>query len=211
LVPAGCKGFEEVTVVTTVVTASLATVTGDRLLDGLATSIVERGYRDTTVADVVRHARTSKRTFYQQFVSKEACLIELLRRNNVDLIAGIDAAVDPTSEWQSQIRQAVRAYVDHIDAKPAITLCWIREAPALGAVARPLHRQVMRDLTEMLVRLTTSEGFRRAGLDPITPPIALILLGGLRELTALFVEDEREMDGIAAPAVSAATALLGPR
>jgi AcrR family transcriptional regulator len=211
LVPAGCKGFEEVTVVTTVVTASLATVTVDRLLDGLATSIVERGYRDTTVADVVRHARTSKRTFYQQFVSKEACLIELLRRNNVDLIAGIDAAVDPTSEWQSQIRQAVRAYVDHIDAKPAITLCWIREAPALGAVARPLHRQVMRDLTEMLVRLTTSEGFRRAGLDPITPPIALILLGGRRELTALFVEDEREMDGIAAPAVSAATALLGPR
>ena len=36
-----------------------------RLLDGLATSIGERGYRDTTVADIVRHARTSKRTFYE--------------------------------------------------------------------------------------------------------------------------------------------------
>ena len=35
-----------------------------RLLDGLAASISERGYRDTTVADIVRHARTSKRTFY---------------------------------------------------------------------------------------------------------------------------------------------------
>ncbi|PRC62602.1 TetR/AcrR family transcriptional regulator, partial [Mycobacterium sp. ITM-2017-0098] len=69
-----------------------------------------------------------------------------------------------------------------------ITLCWIREAPALGAVAHPLHRQVMRDLTDMLVNLTSTAGFRRAGLDPITPPIALILLGGLRELTALFVE-----------------------
>src|ERR671922_1327679 len=60
---------------------------GDRLLDGLAVSIGERGYRDTTVADIVRHARTSKRTFYEQFASKEACLIELLRRNNEDLIA----------------------------------------------------------------------------------------------------------------------------
>jgi AcrR family transcriptional regulator len=30
-----------------------------RLLDGLAASIEERGYRDTTVADIVRHARTS--------------------------------------------------------------------------------------------------------------------------------------------------------
>ena len=56
----------------------------DRLLDGIAASVIERGYRDTTVADIVRHARTSKRTFYEQFASKEDCLIELLRRNNDD-------------------------------------------------------------------------------------------------------------------------------
>lgn len=196
---------------TTATSGPTATSIVDRLLDGLASSIVERGYRDTTVADVVRHARTSKRTFYEQFPSKEACLIELLRRNNIDLIASINASVDPDAEWQSQIRRAVRAYVDHIEARPAITLCWIREAPALGAVARPLHRQVMRDLTEMLVDLTSTAGFRRAGLDPISPPIAMILLGGLRELTALFVEDGRDMDGIADPAVTAAMALLGPR
>ena len=52
---------------------------GSRLLDGLAASISERGYRDTTVADIVRHARTSKRTFYGEFSSKEECFIELLR------------------------------------------------------------------------------------------------------------------------------------
>lgn len=196
---------------TTVTSAPVATSTTDRLLDGLASSIVERGYRETTVADVVRHARTSKRTFYEQFASKEACLIELLRRNNVDLIGRINATVDSDADWQSQIRQAVSAYIDHIDARPAITLCWIREAPALGAVAHPLHRQVMHDLTEMLVTLTGTAGFRRVGLSPISPPIALILLGGLRELTALFVEDGRDMQGIADPAVSAATALLGPR
>src|SRR5204862_4864549 len=85
----------------------------DRVLDGLAASIGERGYRDTTVADIVRHARTSKRTFYEQFASKEECLIELLRRNNEDLIAGIRAAVDPEAGWQEQIRQAAVAYVDH--------------------------------------------------------------------------------------------------
>ena len=58
-----------------------------RLLDGLAESIAERGYRDTTVADVVRNAKTSKRTFYGHFASKEECFIELLRTNNEELIA----------------------------------------------------------------------------------------------------------------------------
>ncbi|MDY6999057.1 MAG: helix-turn-helix domain-containing protein [Actinomycetota bacterium] len=182
----------------------------DRLLDGLASSIRERGYRETTVADIVREARTSKRTFYEQFTGKEQCLIELLRRNNADLIVGILGAVDPDADWQVQIRQAVDAYVGHIQARPAITLSWIREAPALGAAAQPLHRQAMARLTDMLVTLTANPGFRRAGLSPTTEPMALILLGGLRELTALFVEAGGDVRDIAEPAVAAATALLGP-
>ncbi|CAN3131493.1 TetR/AcrR family transcriptional regulator [Mycobacterium sp. smrl_JER01] len=196
---------------TTPAPAGPTTSTADRLLDGLTSAIVERGYRDSTVADVVRHARTSKRTFYEQFAGKQECLIELLRRNNSDLITGIEAAVDSEADWRVQIRQAVDAYVDHISARPALTLCWIREAPALGAAAQPLHRQVMHDLTGLLVSLTSNAGFRRAGLRPVTPPIALILLGGLRELTALFVEDGRDIAGLIQPAVAAATALVGAR
>ncbi len=182
----------------------------DRLFDGLAASIGERGYRDTTVADIVRHARTSKRTFYSQFTSKEECFIELLRTNNADLIAEIRAAVDPDAAWQDQIRQAVDAYVDHIESRPAITLSWIRELPALGEAVRPVQRSVIRHLTDLLVELSDSPGFRRAQLPPVPRPLAVILLGGLRELTALIVEDGRDVRGIVEPAVTASMALLGP-
>jgi AcrR family transcriptional regulator len=180
-----------------------------RLLDGLAQSIVEHGYRDTTVADVVRNAKTSKRTFYGEFVSKEECFVELLRTNNEDLIASIQAAVDPEADWNAQILSAVRAYVDHIAGRPAITLSWIREAPALGTAAQPLHRLAMEQLTDMLVALTDSPGFRRAGLPPASRALALILLGGLRELTAQLVERGHDLRDISAPAVTAATAILG--
>lgn len=183
----------------------------DRLLDGMAASIIERGFRDTTVADIVRHARTSKRTFYAQFASKEDCLIELLRWNNETLITNIRNAVDPDADWQEQIRQAVDAYVGHIAARPEITLAWIRELPALGAVAQPLHRVAMEHLTDMLVDLSDSPGFRRAQIAPITRPLALIVLGGLRELTALFVEAGHDIQGIVEPAIVASTAILGPR
>ena len=65
-----------------------------RLLDGLAASIGEQGYRETTVADIVRHARTSKRTFYGEYSSKEECFIELLAAGNRELIVKIRDAVD---------------------------------------------------------------------------------------------------------------------
>ena len=69
----------------------------------------------------------------------------------------------------------------------------------------------MQHLTDMLVDLTDSPGFRRAQLPPVSRPLALILLGGLRELTALLVEDDRDVRGIVEPAVTASMAILGPR
>jgi AcrR family transcriptional regulator len=182
-----------------------------RLFDGLATSIAERGYRATTVADIVRHARTSKRTFYDQFASKEECFLELLRADTEKMAEEIRAAVDPEAEWHSQIRQAVEAYVGNIESRPAITLSWIRELPSLGDDARPLQRHGLRLLTNLLIDLTSSPGVRRANLAPLTPPLAVILVGGLRELTALAVEDGRPVRGIVEPAVDASVALLGPR
>ncbi|GCA97282.1 TetR/AcrR family transcriptional regulator [Mycolicibacterium sp. NCC-Tsukiji] len=182
-----------------------------RLLDGLATSLETRGYRDTTVADIVRNAKTSKRTFYDQFASKEECFVELLRANNEDLIARIRAAIDPDGDWEQQVRNAVDAYVAHIASRPAITLSWIREAPALGDAALPLNRLAMEHLTDMVVDLTSGSGFERAGIAPISRPVALILLGGLRELTALLVEDGRDVADLTEPAVTAALAMLGTR
>lgn len=182
-----------------------------RLLDGLAKSIEERGYRETTIADVVRHAKTSKRTFYQEFTSKEECFVELLWTANEEMIAQIRLAVDPEAPWQVQIGQAIEAYVVCIETQPAITLSWIRDLPALGAAVRSVQRRGMVQLTTMLADLSDSPGFRRAQLPPVTHPLAVILLGGLRELTALTVEDGQDVRGIVEPAVTASIAVLGRR
>jgi len=182
-----------------------------RLLEGLAASITERGYRASTVADIVRHARTSKRTFYNQFPGKEQCFLELLHADVDNLAKEIREAVDPGADWQAQIRQAVEAYVGHIEARPAITLSWIRELPSLDAAARPFQRRGLKLLTSLLINLSGSPGFQQAGLPPLTRPSAVILVGGLRELTALAVEDGHSVREIVEPALHASVALLGYR
>ena len=182
-----------------------------RLLDGLAASIAERGYRETTVADIVRGARTSKRTFYDHFATKEECFVELLSANNEDLVTAVAEAVDPRAPWTEQVRQAVTAYVRTLEATPAITLAWIRELPALGEGARPMLRRGFSRLTEMIVALTAGPGFSEAGVAPLSPTAAVILVGGLRELTAQIVEDGHPVAGMIEPAVEAATSLLSGR
>ena len=180
-----------------------------RLLDGLAASIRERGYRDTTVADIVRHARTSKRTFYGQFSSKEECFVELLWAGNQEMIARIRAAVDPEADWREQIRQAVEAWVTDIEARPAVTLSWIRELPALGHDVRAVQRRGMAAVTDMFIDMSNNPGFRRAHIAPITHQMAVLLFGGLRELSALAVEDGANVRDIFETAVAGSIAILG--
>jgi AcrR family transcriptional regulator len=179
-----------------------------RLLDGLAESIRERGYRETTVADIVRHAKTSKRTFYSQFASKDDCLLVLLDIDNERMITDIRAAVDPEAHWYTQVEQAIDSYVSTVESRPPIWLTWIREFPALGDAARPVQRRGMQRLTDMLMDLSANPGFLQANLPPITRPLALILLGGLRELTAYTLEEDGDIRGIAGVAVAASAALL---
>lgn len=180
-----------------------------RLIDALARSIEEDGYRRTTVADIVRRARTSRRTFYEHFADKEACFIALLNDANADVIRHISGAVDRKAPPETQIQQAITAWVEAADSRPALMLSWIRDSPALGTEARRLQRDLQEGFVVLLQELTDTEELRAAGIGPVSRQMAIVLIGGLRELIAVTVEDGRPMKDIRDIALRASAALLG--
>ncbi|MFJ9369490.1 TetR/AcrR family transcriptional regulator [Nocardia sp. NPDC101769] len=182
-----------------------------RLLDAMADAVRERGYRDTTVADVVRLARTSRRTFYEHFVDKQDCFVAMLTERNNDTVQQIYAAVDATAPWDTQIHQAIEAWIGASRDDTCITLAWIRDTPALGERARQLHRDAAESFITLIQDLTATAGFQAAGLHPPTRQMATILYGGFRELIASTVEDGRDITEIIDVAVETALALVGPR
>lgn len=179
-----------------------------RLLDGLAASIADQGYRSTTITDIVAHAQTSKRTFYREFADKHECFIELLHAANDDMVAQTRAAVNPEAPWRIQIQQGVAAYIARIEATPAITLSWIRDLPTLGTAGQVVQRQAMNQMTEMMIEVTQGPGFQREAVPPATHRLATLLLGGVRELTALALEDGRDVRDISDTVVTATISLL---
>ena len=66
----------------------------EALTGGLAAAIADKGYAATTIADIVMHARVSKRTFYEHFADKEACLMALYEQGCVYLLAVVRSAAD---------------------------------------------------------------------------------------------------------------------
>lgn len=181
-----------------------------RLLDALEQSIREDGYQKTTVADIVRRARTSRRTFYEHFEGREACFLALLAEAYADQVQQISAAVDPGSPWRIQVRQAVEAWISSAEARSALMHSATRDLPALGPAAHDLQREVMENFIAMVQALGDSDQFHSAGIGPVSRQRVVMLLGGLRELTAITVEDGGAMSDITDEAVAASIALLRP-
>ncbi len=127
-----------------------------RLLDALEAGIAEDGYPRTTVADIVRRARTSRRTFYQHFDSREGCFVALLTDANAEQVRQIAAAVDASAPWRSQVRQAIEAWISSGESRSSLMLSWIRDVPSLGAAARGLQRDAMENFIEMFGRWATT-------------------------------------------------------
>jgi AcrR family transcriptional regulator len=181
-----------------------------RLLEGMAAAVRECGYRDSTVADVVRHARTSRRTFYAHFGGKQACFVALLREANAAMVRQIAAAVDRRAPWDVQARQAIEAWIAAAQADLALTLSWIRDLPSLGADARPLQRESLEAFIVLIRDLTDTPELRAADVAPPSRQLMVMLIGGLRELIATTVEDGGDIGGITEAAVRATQALLDP-
>jgi AcrR family transcriptional regulator len=173
------------------VTVAVATHAA-RLTEGLAASIAEKGYAATTIADVVRHARVSKRTFYEQFADKEACFLALYSETTDELLALIAEAAAVPATWQQRVDAAARAYFERLAAEPALLRAALVEIQAAGPRARRLRRDVQRRYADLLRALSEQAATEEAWIRPLSPRLATAVVGGLNELMLEAVEQGEE-------------------
>jgi AcrR family transcriptional regulator len=181
-----------------------------RLIAAMAESIVEKGYRETTVADVVRIARTSRRTFYEHFEDRDACFLELFDATNDAMMDQVSAAVAPEEPLDEQVDRAIDAYIDNVTAQPALYNSFVRELPGLGRAGADRNLAVIERFARTLVDMVES-GRReqpQIGARPLAMDTAVIIVGGLRELAVISLQRGRDVRELRASAGATVKAIL---
>lgn len=180
-----------------------------RLLDAMADCIVETGFARVTVADVVRVAATSRRTFYQHFTDIEDCLKALYSESVHTIIETIRQAVDPAASSTDQINAAVRAGISVCDERPALTNALTRDFAALGPKGWALHFQYAEDYRALIQNLLGTEDLPATGAPSASPLRIVMLLGALNELLTFAVHRGIPLQDMADEAVDVALMMLG--
>src|SRR5947209_3547108 len=112
-----------------------------RLLEGLAASLREKGLQRTQITDIVRHARTSRRTFYECFEDKESAFVELIRQSSNGVMELVEMETDESAPWDAQVDRAVDVYLGALAEDPALTATVSRELPTLGERGAALQHE----------------------------------------------------------------------
>ncbi len=181
-----------------------------RLTAALATSIEDKGYRETTVADIVRIARTSRRTFYEYFADRDACFLALLEERNEATMEELTAAVDPSDPPDRQVDAALDAYLRAVLSRPLLHLSFVRELPGLGPAGAARQRALIERFAQVLVDLVNAGRRAHPELDarPLPFDMAVIIVGGVRELMVISAQQGRDVREVRSSAGDAVKAIL---
>lgn len=175
-----------------------------RLLEGMAHSVALKGYADTTVADIVREAGVSKRTFYECFATKKDCLIALYVAASHGAFKVLKDAIDPARDWQTQVDHALNAYLGCLAGNPALLRTLFIEILGLGPAGLQVRRQMNQELADFVVQVVHA-GHRHSPQDAaLTAAMAMAVVGGINELVLQAIESDRTAElAVLTPACSA--------
>jgi AcrR family transcriptional regulator len=162
-----------------------------RLLHALAEVAADKGLAAVTVADVVRVAGVSKRTFYEHFADKESCFLTLYRLASVSALNTLRAAVQPALPWQAQVETALQAYFAHLSAGPRLLRTLFVEIHHLGEPGARARREVMASLADFM-RETVSRD--RPAAQALNPAMAMAAVGAITELVLQAIERNEQAE-----------------
>lgn len=119
----------------------VAEIQRQRIIGAMAQVAAEKGAANVTVAHIVARAGISRRTFYEIFEDREACLLAALDEAVGQAAAMVVPAYERETRWREGVRAALAALLAFLDEEPGLgRLCMVE---ALGAGDRALERRAL--------------------------------------------------------------------
>jgi AcrR family transcriptional regulator len=162
------------------------------------------------VADVVRIARTSRRTFYEHFEDRADCflaLFEILGRASMDRVR---EAVGGDEPWEEQVDLAIRAYLELTSSEPELSRSYVDELASVGERGIAQARMGNELFARVLIDVVDDGRARGEDMEPLSLDAALFFVAGIRELVTRAIAAERDLMELAPLMGAMFKALVSP-
>jgi AcrR family transcriptional regulator len=121
-----------------------------RVISATVEAVEELGYARLTVAQIIRRARVSRKTFYDLFTDREDCFLAAFEQalREARLVVGESFARE--SAWRDAIRSALARLLSFMEDEPGLARLCVVEAPAAGARVLARRAEVLTELAKLI-------------------------------------------------------------
>lgn len=120
-----------------------------RITDALALEASERGYRAVTVADIVKRAGIARNTFYENFSSKEDCLLSAQQYAMAAALEQVVTAAGEIEDWPGRVEAGLAGFLAYIAREPALARTCMVEALAAGPAAMQSYEESLQSFVSL--------------------------------------------------------------
>ena len=152
-----------------------------RLFKALAVVMGEKGYSNTTVGDLIKHARVSRATFYQQFESKQDCFMAGYTRMQSNVIGGL-RATPVSGSPMARFRAMLTNYLNFLAADPPTARLYLVEVYAAGPEALRRRMQLQQDFVAGVAEVFAARSKAdRFACQALVAAISMLVTGALAD------------------------------
>jgi AcrR family transcriptional regulator len=149
----------------------------ERIVRAMVEVAAERGYAETVVAEVIKHAGVSRKTFYDNFKGKEECFLAAYDTVSSELSRTAIEAYEEADDWPHGVRQALRASLRMLVLDQAAARVAFVEVLAAGPQALERYEAAIRRFVPLMER--GREQVEHGGEVP--PKVAVEVIGGVAQ------------------------------
>ena len=147
------------------------------ILEAMVRVVGRKGYKATSVADVIEEADVSRTTFYKHFEDKHECFLAAYDMVVERVLGEVIANCDAGQPWLERMRAGLSTVVEMFALDPELARTAIVEVAAAGADARQRHWSAITRFTEFL-----ADGEQLADGRELPENIALMAAGAVSGL-----------------------------
>jgi AcrR family transcriptional regulator len=157
-------------------------------MESMLVTVGEEGYREATVQQVLASVGGHRIQFWERFEGKEECFEAAYRSWLDHLATEILTAATAAGEWRLQLRAGIVAFLEFVEARPAISRALLLEAEAAGDPARAQREETIARLGEAIDTVR-----EQIPVEERPPPLTgVFVAGGI----ASFVGDQLAGDSL---------------
>ena len=136
--------------------APLSGSTRERILQATATCVAQRGYRATSIAEIVERAGVSRRSFYNEFANKATAFVAAYELGFERTLAACVPAFFSVEQWPERVWRSALAFTGYFARHPSFAYLGFVECHALG---RQFDARV--HATQLAFTLFLDQGYRQ--------------------------------------------------